>query len=232
MAGKRTGAQGKESRRTGGPAHAVEAPRTESPLSKESIVAAAIELLDEHGVAGLTMRRLADRVGAGVMSMYWHVDNKEDVLDLALDAVLAHRGPLQIAESRDWRGEVVRMLEDWRAGMLRHPWSASLLLRRALGPNILVRLELLGRTLSSAGVAAVDLNVAIWSLWNYVMGATVTRANFDFVDRDGAAARQRLASLREHYPTIERSGLLRDDDWEGAFSRGLDFLLDGLVPKR
>ena len=152
------------------------------------------------GVDGLTMRRLADRLGSGVMSLYWHVDNKEDVFDLALDSVLEYRGPPQIVEPQDWRGEVVHMLEDWRASMLRHPWSASLLPRRALGPNILSRLELLGKTLSGAGVADADLNVAIWSLWNYVMGATITRASFDLSDDDRAAAQQRLDTSQRTLP--------------------------------
>jgi AcrR family transcriptional regulator len=176
------------------------------------------------------MRRLADRLGSGVMSLYWHIDNKEDVLDLALDAVLEYRGPPQMAESVDWRGDVVHMLEDWRASMLRHPWSAALLPRRALGSNILARLELLSATLSKAGVAEADLNAAIWSLWNYVMGATITRENFDLSEDDMAAAQQRLADLSERYPTIERSRLLLDNDWDGAFRKGLDFLLDGLTP--
>ncbi|ASY63523.1 Transcriptional regulator, TetR family [Sinorhizobium sojae CCBAU 05684] len=194
-------------------------------------MATAVELLDAHGIDGLTMRRLADRLGSGAMSLYWHVDSKEEIFDLALDAVLAYRAPPQSMEFRDWRGEVVHMLEDWRASMLRHPWSASLLPRRALGPNILGRLELLGKTLSRAGVADADLNVAIWSLWNYVIGATFTRASFDRSDDDRAAAQQRLTGLSEHFPTIERSRLLLDGDWEGTFRNGLDFLLDGLAPK-
>ncbi len=210
----------------------MQEPRSEPPLSLERIVATAVELLDAQGVGGLTMRRLADRLGSGVMSLYWHVDNKEDVFDLALDSVLEYRGPPQIVESQDWRGEVVHMLEDWRASMLRHPWSASLLPRRALGPNILSRLELLSKTLSRAGVADADLNVAIWSLWNYVMGATITRASFDLSDDDRAAAQQRLTRLGERYPTIERSRLLLDNDWGGAFRKGLDFLLDGLAPRQ
>nr|WP_298682726.1 TetR/AcrR family transcriptional regulator C-terminal domain-containing protein [uncultured Dongia sp.] len=193
-------------------------------------MATAIELLDAQGVDGLTMRRLADRLGSGVMSLYWHVDKKEDVFDLALDSVLEYRGPPQLVESQDWRSDIVHVLEDWRASMLRHPWSAALLPRRALGPNTLSRLELLSKALSSAGVADTDLNVAIWSLWNYVMGATITRASFDVSDADRAAAQQRLQHLSERYPTIGRSRLLLDDDWDGAFRKGLGFLLDGLSP--
>lgn len=232
MAAKRSGAQSKRPQRKGVSPRPGQQPRRESPLSLERIVATAVELLDAEGVDGLTMRRLADRLGSGAMSLYWHVGNKEEVFDLALDAVLEYRGPPQIVESQDWRADVVHMLEDWRATMLRHPWSASLLPRRALGPNILRRLELLSKTLSGAGVADADLNVAIWSLWNYVMGATITRASFDLSEEDRAEGQQRLTRLSEHYPTIERSRLLLDNDWDGAFRNGLDFLLDGLAPRR
>ncbi|MER8459141.1 TetR/AcrR family transcriptional regulator C-terminal domain-containing protein [Mesorhizobium sp. M0142] len=232
MAAKRSGARSTRSQRTSGSLQPVQKPRSEPPLSRERIVATAVELLDAQGVDGLTMRRLADRLGSGVMSLYWHVDNKEDVFDLALDSVLEYGGPPQLVEPRDWRGEVVHMLEDWRASMLRHPWSASLLPRRALGANILSRLELLSKTLSRAGVADADLNVAIWSLWNYVMGATISRANFDLSDDGRADTQQRLTGLSERYPTIERSRLLLDNDWDGAFRKGLGFLLDGLSPRQ
>ncbi|MGD9480809.1 TetR/AcrR family transcriptional regulator [Shinella sp. G-2] len=209
----------------------AEPPRSahEPALTRERIVTTAIELLDAHGVGGLTMRRLADQLGAGAMSLYWHVGNKEEVFDLALDTVLAYGGPAQAAGLSDWRGNVVHMLEDWRATMLRHPWSAALLPRRALGPNILGRLERLSQILSASGVPDAELNVAIWSLWNYVIGATATRASFALSQEDQAAAQQRLAQLSEHYPTIERSRLLLDSDWDGTFRKGLDVLLDGLA---
>ncbi|AMY00504.1 TetR/AcrR family transcriptional regulator C-terminal domain-containing protein [Mesorhizobium ciceri] len=231
MVAKRSGARSKGDQRISVSLQPVQQASSEPPLSRERIVATAVELLDAQGIDGLTMRRLADRLGSGVMSLYWHVDNKEDVFDLAIDSVLEHRGSPETGESPDWRGDVVHMLEDWRARMLRHPWSASLLPRRALGRNILGRLEMLSKTLSRAGVADADLNAAIWSLWNYVMGATLTRASFDLSEEDRAAAQQRLTHLSEHYPTIERSRLLLDNDWDGAFRRGLDFLLDGLSPR-
>ncbi|MEO3432853.1 TetR/AcrR family transcriptional regulator C-terminal domain-containing protein [Inquilinus sp. CAU 1745] len=232
MAAKRGEARSKRPQRISVSPRPVQEPRGEPPLSLERIVATAVELLDAQGVDGLTMRRLADRLGSGAMSLYWHVDNKEKVFDLALDSVLEYRGSPQVVEPQDWRGEVVHMLEDWRSSMLRHPWSASLLSRRALGPNILGRLELLSKTLSRAGVADADLNVAIWSLWNHVMGATITRGNFSLSDDDRVAAQQRLTTLSERYPTIERSRLLLDNDWDGAFRKGLDLLLDGLFPRQ
>ncbi|MBN9271933.1 MAG: helix-turn-helix transcriptional regulator [Mesorhizobium sp.] len=106
-----SGAPARRSRKPGAGAAAGE-----QPLSLERIVATAVELLDSHGADSLSMRRLADRLGAGAMSLYWHVDNKEQVFDLALDAVLAYAPPTP-AGPRDWRADAVLMLEDWRADM-------------------------------------------------------------------------------------------------------------------
>ena len=206
----------------------AEAQPNEPTLTRQRIAATAVAMLDAKGLDGLTMRSLAEASGSGVMSLYWHVENKEAVFDLALDTVLEYRGPTEL---QDWRGDIVHVLEDWRATMLRHPWSASLLPRRALGPNILVRLERLSACLSAGGVADADVNAAIWSLWNYVMGATVTRASFGPSDADRQASQEQLAELGTLYPSIGRSGLLLDDDWDGTFRRGLEFLLDGIAPK-
>ncbi len=85
MAAKRSGAQSKRSQRKSVPLQSVQEPHGEPPLSLERIVATAVELLDTEGFDGLTMRRLADRLGSGAMSLYWHVDNKEEVFDLALE---------------------------------------------------------------------------------------------------------------------------------------------------
>ncbi len=198
----------------------------EPALSRERIIAAAVALLDAHGASGLTMRKLADHLGCGVMSLYWHVKRKEAVLDLALDAVLAFNQP---SETADWRADIIHLLQDWRRAMLRHPWSAALLPRQVLGANTLARLEALSHALSRGGVAPADLNAAIWSLWNYVMGATLTFASFNLSAADRVAAQQRLEDLSGHHPTITQSRLLLDDDWDGVFAKGLGFLLDGLA---
>lgn len=240
-------------------------------LSRDRIAAAAIAILDAEGLDGLSMRKLADRLGAGVMSLYWHVAGKDALLDLALDAVLA-MPETQAAETgttgrqaaetaaaditgaasrpaqavQDWRADILAMASDWRAAMLAHPWSAALLPSRALGPNILARLERLASALARAGVPEADINAAIWSVWNHVMGATITRARFAVSDESRAATQARLgdpaAAPREaaqsapapsgHHPTISRTRLLMDDDWDGAFRKGLGFLLDGLAPRR
>lgn len=230
MADKRGGAQGRGARRTSVWLQPAKEPRSPQ-LTRERIVTAAVEILDAHGVGGLTMRGLAEHLGSGVMSLYWHVENKEDVFELALDSVFEYRGAPSDMGPDDWREDIIHMLQDWRASMLRHPWSASLLERPALGPNVLDRLELLSASLSRAGIAAENLNFGVWSLYNHMMGATIVRASLTLSDADRAVSEQRLAQLSDRYPAIQRSGLLMDDDWDGAFRKGLGFLLDGLTAK-
>lgn len=66
-------------------------PRTRSRASHslESVLAGAVEILDESGAQGLTIRALATRLGGGVASVYWYVSGRDELLDLAADSVLA-----------------------------------------------------------------------------------------------------------------------------------------------
>ncbi|MGW0659475.1 TetR/AcrR family transcriptional regulator C-terminal domain-containing protein [Streptodolium elevatio] len=187
-------------------------------------------LLDEQGIDGLTMRRLAERLGSGVTTLYWHVDTKDDVVDLALDAVFAHlQTPTGTPDPTRWREDIADLLHDWRAAMLRHPWSAALLQRPTLGPNLLARMEFLQATLVATGLSGTRLTAATWTLYNYVMGATVARASHDLSDEDREAAQRRLHELRDRYPTLSAHEYMLKDDWEAAFTAGLGYVLNGIA---
>src|SRR4051812_16996021 len=92
--------------------------RTGQPaLSREQIVKAAIELLDAQGPAGLSMRRLGTHLGAGATSMYWHVANKDELLELVMDEVL---GEVYVPEAGDttWRVALTIWADGMRAMLL------------------------------------------------------------------------------------------------------------------
>lgn len=200
------------------------------PLTQARIVEEAVALLDEQGIDGLTMRRLAERLGSGVTTLYWHVDTKDDVVDLALDAVFAHMpAPTGAPDAARWREDIADLLHDWRAAMLRHPWSAALLQRPTLGPNLLARMEFLQATLVATGLTGARLTAATWTLYNYVMGATVARASHDLSDEDRDAAQRRLHELRDRYPTLSAHEYMLKDDWEAAFTAGLGYILNGIA---
>ena len=98
-------------------------------LSRERIVAAAVELADSDGLAALSMARLAERLGCGTMSLYRHVANKDELVTFMLST--APGPPPAPADPADWRGG----LANWAAGLWdiyhRHPW---ILQAAAAGP--------------------------------------------------------------------------------------------------
>ena len=107
-----------------------------APLSREAIVDAALRVLDREGAAGLSMRRVADELGTGPASLYWHVANKDALIDLIVDRV-AGEVPLPEPEPDRWQEQ----LRDWLLGVRevfgRHPGVAALTLGRIpTGPNV------------------------------------------------------------------------------------------------
>ncbi|MEV5710916.1 TetR/AcrR family transcriptional regulator [Actinoallomurus sp. NPDC052274] len=192
----------------------------------------AVALLDEEGIDRLTMRRLAERLGTGSTTLYWHVKTKDDVLDLALDTVFG-QARIPGALSGDWRADVTALVGEWRAAMLRHPWSATLLGRPLMGPNVLERTEFLHAALVRAGLAGPELIAAAYGLANYVIGSTMMQTAWQ--GRDEAAARRaaddHLQQRRDRYPTLAEHGHVSGNDWDATFAHGLTYLLDGIATR-
>ncbi|MEO3840206.1 TetR/AcrR family transcriptional regulator C-terminal domain-containing protein [Streptomyces sp. B22F1] len=207
--------------------------RGEPPLTRARIGTAAVALLDEDGIDRLTMRRLADRLAVVAPSLYWHVDTKDDVIDLAVDAIFGEVEPPAAgaaAPDTDWREGVAAVLGTWRAVLLRHPWAAAVPARRkpGIGPHFLAWMEVLQATLVRAGFTGRDLLAATWALHNHVLGSASTQVALDVTGEERDSAQERVRAAADRYPTLAASDYLRDDDWNGTFAAGLDFILDGL----
>ncbi|GAA3029176.1 TetR/AcrR family transcriptional regulator C-terminal domain-containing protein [Streptosporangium longisporum] len=204
--------------------------RDAPPLSRERIVEEAVALLDAEGADRLTMRRLAERLGTGSTTLYWHVRTKDDVLDLALDAIFAEVG-IPSGSGRGWRADITALIGGWRAVLLRHPWSAALLSRPMLGPNVLARSEFLYATLLEAGVTGPRLTAAAYGLSNYVIGSGLMQATWpaDTGQDVRGAAREHLRDNRKRYPALAAHGpLVVEGDWDTGFALALTWLLDGI----
>src|SRR5262245_13407501 len=65
--------------------------RRRDPLTREAIVTAAVRVLDEHGLDGFSMRRVADELDTGAASLYWHVGSKDGLLDLIMEEVIGEQ---------------------------------------------------------------------------------------------------------------------------------------------
>ncbi|MFI7641219.1 TetR/AcrR family transcriptional regulator [Nonomuraea sp. NPDC049400] len=196
-------------------------------LTLDRIVAEAVALLDEEGVGRLTMRRLAERLDTGSTTLYWHVKSKDDVLDLALDAVFGEVGlPARPEDGSGWQAPVRELIGGWRAALLRHPWSAAILDRPLMGPNALERTEFLYATLAAAGFAAPK--PAAYSLSNYVMGSVVMQVTWQ--ERDQQDTGEFLRERADRYPALAEHGL--DHVWDVTFDEGLGYLLEGMESSR
>lgn len=204
--------------------------REAPPLSRDRIVEEAVALLDEEGADRLTMRRLAERLGTGSTTLYWHLKTKDDVIDLALDAIFS-AVDIPGDDGLDWRAAVTALITGWRAVLLDHPWSAALLGRPMLGPNVLARSEFLYATLLKAGVVEPHLTAAAYGLSNYVIGSALMQATWTARGEQatGQAVREQFRAESDRYPVLAAHGpLAADGDWETSFTIGLGWLLDGI----
>lgn len=212
--------------------HAEERPaRRATPLTRERIVATAVDELDALGAEQLTMRRLAQRLDVSSTALYWHVSTKEDLLDLAVDHVI---GEVPIPEPRlDPRSALRVLLPGWRAAMLAHPWSPSLMGRPLLGPNVLARTEFLHATLTRAGLSGIDLASAARLLADFVIGTAMADATWRKLNDSAvlAKARDHITGLRGLYPTLSASSFL-DRAWsdDDLFDLTLERILDTVIP--
>lgn len=207
------------------------AARGEQPLTLPRIVAAAVDLLDDEGIDRFTMRRLAERLQAGAPSLYWHVDTKDDVIDLAVDAIFGPSSEVAIeSEGEPWRSTVTAVLTGWRAALLGHPWAAALPARQrpTIGPNFLAGMEALQAALVRAGFEGPALSAATWVLYNHVMGSAAAQVALRISPEERRVGQQQLQTERDVYPTLADNGYLYDDDFDGSYRTGLCYLLDGL----
>ncbi|WP_031080070.1 TetR/AcrR family transcriptional regulator [Streptomyces sp. NRRL WC-3549] len=93
-------------------------------LDRERITAASVRLLDAEGLAKFSMRRLAAELDVTAMSLYWYVDTKDDLLELALDTVYEEI-PAARADT-DWRDRLRELASSYRGMLVAHPWASAL----------------------------------------------------------------------------------------------------------
>lgn len=123
-------------------------------LNPEVITQAAVALLDEVGLAELSTRRLAAKLGVQSPTLYWHVKDKAALLDLVAEAICADA--FDIDESLPWRDQLASGLRQFRALLLAHRDAAALLRERPPGPQRLKHIDTTVRILLKAGFTPDD----------------------------------------------------------------------------
>ena len=227
--------------------------RATPSLSRAEIVDAAISVADAEGSDAISMRRIAQVLRAGTMSLYWHVANKEHLLDLMLDALITE---VEVPEpTGDWRADLRALARNHRAMLRRHLWMVDFVGGRPpLGPNTMLNLDRTLALLDDARLddARLDMATAVnvlSALQTYVLGAVVREAQEARVQRDQeraeadpadweparAAWRDRLEADGRFTHVVGFLDAGVDPDAEETrderFEFGLDCLLDGLAAR-
>jgi AcrR family transcriptional regulator len=207
-------------------------------MSVDRVVRAAIGIADAEGLDALSMRRVAAEVKSGTTSLYRYVANRDELLDLMVDAVWGEEPPGEV--SGDWRADLAEVARAQRSTLLRHGWLGTLMASRpTLGPHSLRRFD---ATLKAAAALTPDITRAaavIAMLGDYVLGAVARElAEQEASRRTGMTEQEWRASvapyLREviasgDYPEFTRRVVEAGElDFTDQFEFGLRCLLRGV----
>jgi AcrR family transcriptional regulator len=215
-------------------------PRRRAP-GVDQYVAAALAIADAEGLAAVSMRRVAGDLGSGTASLYRYITNRDELVDLMVDAA---QGEDPLPETaNDWRADLAAVAHTLRATLLRHPWLAGELAGRpALGPNSLRRSE---AALRAAVALTPDITLASQALGAvraYVLGSVATQqAARRAEQRTGLTEEQWQRSLgpyisqviaKGEHPMLARRVLEAEEpDPDIEFTFGLECVLDGLAAR-
>jgi AcrR family transcriptional regulator len=211
-----------------------------SPLSRETVVEAGVALARRDGIESLTMRKLAQELDAGAMSLYHYVRDKEELLDAMVDVVFAE---IELPTTDvDWRTAMRRRAHSTREALNRHRWAVGLMESR-LTPGIAsIRLHnaVLG-CLREAGFS-LEQTVQAYSVQDaYIYGFALQEKSIPFESAEESTAvaedhARQFAELQEAFPHLAEvvGGHVAEVgyDFAQSFEDGLDLILDALERRR
>ncbi|ALG12817.1 TetR/AcrR family transcriptional regulator [Kibdelosporangium phytohabitans] len=217
--------------------------RDQPALSQHQIVSEAIALLDTEGLDALSMRNLGKRLNAGATSLYRHVANKDELIELAIDEV---HGEIEVppADGTDWRAGVTGCAHSSLAMINNHPWVASVLGQIGLsylGPNVMRMSDGMLALFEKGGFSLAESDLALRAVQAYVIGSGVGVAAWQTsLARSGLSNEQWAERIQPivlaaaaPYPRLTASiEAAAANTVEVMFTHGLDAVLDGLVAKR
>jgi AcrR family transcriptional regulator len=204
-----------------------------SVLTREAIVTAAIEVLDEVGLAGLSMRRVAAALGTGAASLYWHIADKDQLIDLMLDRIMSEV-ELPEPDPAHWQDQVRLFAREGRAMLGRHRDIALASLGRVpMGPSLVRIIEWFLELLRGAGIPD---RAATWFPDLFALVGAAQALEDDIIAGGGAgqvfgAMNDYLASLpADRFPNIAAVGSeLNEGSADDRFDFGVELLIRGLA---
>ena len=200
-------------------------------IDREAVLDAAIRLLDDEGVAALTMRRLASELGVSTMAPYRHVGSKDELLMVLVDRLAARLA--YPPRPPDPKGAILVLWSTIYDSLAQHPWVPEVLARRRMmAPSVLGAIEEIHAALRAAGLSIEAAVRAYRLMWNFTLGSLLVRAG---ASAEGQSQQRELrgAPDPERYPTLAAAATA----WTAAHDRDtyhadLATLIDALLKTR
>ncbi|MDH6127324.1 TetR/AcrR family transcriptional regulator C-terminal domain-containing protein [Kitasatospora sp. GP82] len=212
-----------------------------SALSRDRIVRATVGLLDADGVHAFSMRKLAAELDVTPMSVYWYVDNKDELLELALDDVLGQMRIPPLEDHGDWRRHLHALAHEYRHCFQEHPWAAQLAGQfLALGPNSLLFSTSAISAITRSGLPADQAGAALGLLFEYAYGFALLESQWLLRVRASGLSEEEFYSVvygiveQADVRFVEQAELVGNGGTNSAaardrrFAQGLDFALAGI----
>ncbi|MGE7136818.1 TetR/AcrR family transcriptional regulator [Luteibacter sp. NPDC031894] len=214
--------------------------RREASLSRDRIIEASIALLDSGGEDGLTFRALSERLATGAGAIYWHVENKGELLTAACDAIVA-RTMAPCAGGASPEDSIRALALGLFDAIDAHPWVGSTLTRAAGQAPMLRIVECLGQQVRALGLPVEGQWTAASALLHYILGVAGQNAansrfarthDIDRADFLGAIATVWSQLDPEKYPFARSvASHMRDHDDRADFLAGVDLILGGIASR-
>lgn len=200
-------------------------------LTRDRILVEAVAFADVHGVDALSMRKLAEQLGAGTMSLYNHVANKDEMIEGMVDVISGEIDhPLR---GDDWRSAMRASAASAHAVLLAHKWAAAEWSRRSPGQARLRYMDAILRTLSEAGLCPAVVYHGYHAITMHIVGFTIQELGYlampAGIDLDALAANFLGGLEKANMPHLAQhvSDHVGDDHGD-EFGWVLDLILDGL----
>jgi AcrR family transcriptional regulator len=206
--------------------------RAKTVLTQEAIIEAAAEVADAGGVAAVTMRSVAKILGVEAMSLYYHVANKDALLDSLADWVFEQ---ITLPDVEDnWRIGMVARAHSARSVLSKHPWALGMLESRPTpGEKLLRHHDSVLGCLLRGGMTPVLAAHAFSAIDSYIFGFVLNEASLssepENSEQEGFSAA--VAKQAEKYPNMALIAMAAMNDFnftfEDEFDYGLSLILDG-----
>jgi AcrR family transcriptional regulator len=206
------------------------------PLDRKIILAQAFAILNDTGVEGLTLRRLAARLGVQAPAIYWHFKNKQELLDEMATQVFREavdEAP-PFDASQGWQDWALMYCLGLRRTLLRYREGAKMYSGTYLtDPALYAPMDASLRKLTSAGFTLRQAAIGVGALYSYVVGFVIEeqaveplpgQANpqYDLAHRDARVD-------REKYPLAHAAGAAMFGDQDSRFVEGISLIVAGMA---